>query len=130
MGLRKIRGNMDTQHGTWGVRTIVHENPFELHTILYLKPNKRCSWHKHDTAYNTFYVISGELTVKTDIGPNGQRNYTTITQGQSFTVKPGVFHEFQTKDADTTVYEIAYVKYNVNDIHREQLGGDIMEKNK
>jgi mannose-6-phosphate isomerase-like protein (cupin superfamily) len=114
---------MDTQHGTWGVRTRVHENPYELHTILYLKKEKRCSWHKHDHSYNTFYVISGELTVKTDIGPEHQ--YTTITQGQSFTVRPGVFHEFRTGNADTTIYEVAFVKYDNGDIHREELGGDI-----
>jgi len=118
---------MDTQHGTWGVRTRIWDDHASLHTILYLKPNKRCSWHKHAHAYNMFYVISGELTIKTDIGPNGQRNLTTITKGQSFTVQPGIFHEFRTGDKETTVYEIAYVKYNVTDIHREQLGGDIME---
>lgn len=116
---------MDTQHGTWGLRTRLWETPYELHTILYLKPNKRCSWHKHANAFNMFYVISGELTVKTDIGPTNQRNYTTITQGQSFTVKPGIFHEFRTGEAETTIYEVAYVKYDSGDIHREQLGGDI-----
>ena len=116
---------MDTQHGTWGERTRVWENPYELHTILSLIPGKRCSWHKHDHSYNMFYVISGELTIKTDIGPGTQRNYTTITQGQSFTVKPGVFHEFRTGDKNTTVYEIAYVKYSEHDIFREQLGGDM-----
>lgn len=116
---------MDTQHGTWGVRTRLWTTPYELHTILYLKPKKRCSWHKHEHSYNMFYVISGELTIKTDIGPLGQRNFTTITQGQSFTVKPGIFHEFRTGEKETTVYEIAYVKYNTNDIHRQQLGGDL-----
>ena len=119
---------MDTQHGTWGVRSRLWEDNASLHTVLYLKPNKRCSWHSHAYAYNMFYVISGELTIKTDIGPDNERSYTTITQGQSFTVKPGVKHEFRTGKAETTIYEVAYVKYDSRDIHRELLGGDIGNK--
>ena len=118
---------MDTQHGTWGERVRLFQDDNSLHTILTLKPNKRCSWHKHAHAYNTFYVISGELTVKTDVGPNDQRSYTTIRQGQSFTVKPGVMHEFQTKHMSTIIYEVAYVKYDTRDIYRELLGGDMVD---
>lgn len=124
VGCTKIRGNMDLQHGTWGKRYRIWETPTELHTILHLKKNKRCSWHKHIHAHNLFFVISGELTVKTDIGP--ERQYVTIMPGGiPFVVKPGVLHEFRTGDVDTIIYEIAYVKYDLDDIHREQLGGDI-----
>jgi mannose-6-phosphate isomerase-like protein (cupin superfamily) len=120
---------MDNQHGTWGERVRLFQDENSLHTILTLKPNKRCSWHKHGHAYNMFYVISGELTIKTDIGPGVQRNYTTIGPGQSFTVKPGVMHEFQTKGYPTIMYEVAYVKYDTRDIFREQVGGDMVVTN-
>jgi D-lyxose ketol-isomerase len=72
-------------------------------------------------------VISGILEIKTDIGPGTQRNFTTITEGQSFTVAPGTTHEFRTKGESTVIEEIAYVKYETTDIHREQLGGDLNE---
>jgi len=112
-------------HGTWGRRIVTRKTPYSLTTILYLDPNKRCSWHSHKHAYNQFYVISGILEIKTDIGPGDQRNFTTITAGQSFTVSPGAKHEFRTKHVDTVVEEIAYVEYDHTDIHREQLGGDL-----
>ena len=118
---------MDLQHGTWGRRVRLFQDENSLHTILYLEPHKRCSWHKHAHAYNMFYVVDGELTVKTDIGPNNQRNYTTIGHGQTFTVKPGIMHEFQTKAKPTIIYEVAYVKYDTRDIFREQLGGDMVD---
>ena len=88
-------------------------------TILYLFPNKRCSWHKHTTQYNQFFVISGRLGVKTVNG------LTEITPKQSFTVPPGVMHEFQTYDEPTIIEEVAYVKYDEYDIHRKKLGGDL-----
>ena len=117
-------------HGTWGRRIVTRETPYSLTTILYLKPMKRCSWHSHKRAWNQFYVISGELEIKTDICPGIQRNYTTIKEGQSFTVGPGVMHEFRTKDKITVIEEIAYVKYDSTDIHRELIGGDMVDEQK
>jgi mannose-6-phosphate isomerase-like protein (cupin superfamily) len=116
---------MDIQHGTWGERIRTYRTDNALITILYLKPNKRCSWHFHNTQYNQFFVIKGTLGVKTDVGPNNQRNLTKITERQSFTVRPGITHEFQTYDEPTIIEEVAYVKYDESDIHRKQLGGDL-----
>ena len=119
---------MTTQyHGTWGRRVVTRITPYSITTILYLDPNKRCSWHKHNHAFNQFFVISGALEIKTDIGPDKQRNFTRITEGQSFTVGPGVMHEFRTYAAKTVIEEIAYVEYDKTDIHRELIGGDMRE---
>lgn len=110
----------ETTHGTWGNRTRTFKWSGGIVTVLHLEPNKRCSWHYHNEAYNQFYVISGELGVKTDKG------YTTVLkEGQSFTVEPRVYHEFQTYSKPTIIEEIAYVKYDIKDISREQLGGDL-----
>lgn len=114
-------------HGTWGRRIVTRETPYSLTTILYLDPYKRCSWHSHKHAYNQFYVISGMLEIKTDIGPGTQRNKTKIFQGQSFTVEPGTMHEFRTKFEPTVIEEIAYVKYDSTDIFRELIGGDMVK---
>ena len=64
-----------------------------------------------------FFVIAGILGVKTENG------CSRLLEGQSFTVEPGVKHEFFTYDMETTIVEVAYVDYNHNDIHRERLGG-------
>jgi mannose-6-phosphate isomerase-like protein (cupin superfamily) len=111
-------------HGTWGRRVVTWQDDSKLVAILYLNPKKRCSWHKHAHSYNQFFVISGELVVKTDIGPDNQRNYTKITAGQNFCVGPGVYHEFRTGDKEAIIEEIAYVKYDASDICRNELGGD------
>jgi len=109
---------MNNSHGTWGERIRTFEWDGGIVTILALEPNRRCSWHRHITAYNQFYVISGILGVKTDKG------YTTkLNPGQSFTVDPGVYHEFQTYDDPAVIEEIAFVSYDANDIQRTTLGG-------
>jgi len=112
-------------HGTWGTRYVTWKTDTSLTAVLYLKPRKRCSWHKHAHAYNQFFVISGKLGVKTDIGPNDQRQIEIVGPGQTFTVPPGVTHEFQTYEVPTVIEEIAYVAYDPSDIHRTQLGGDL-----
>ena len=114
---------MDIQHGTWGERVRTFRTDSALVTILFLKPHKRCSYHFHNNSYNQFYVISGKLGVKTDIGPEPQT--TVIGPRQSFTVNPGIKHEFITYNEPTIIEEVAYVKYDESDIHRIQLGGDV-----
>ena len=116
---------MDIQHGSWGERIRTYRCDNALVTILYLRPNKRCSWHSHKTCFNQFFVVTGKLGIKTDIGPYGQRQITKIGPMQAFTVNPGVTHEFQTYDEPTIIEEVAYVKYDPSDIFREQLGGDL-----
>ena len=115
---------MDRQHGTWGERVRTFKTDNCLVTILYLKANKRCSWHKHSTAYNQFFVIKGKLGVRTNIGPEQETDTAIVEEGQSFIVKPGIHHEFITYDEPTTIEEVAYVKYDESDILRTRLGGD------
>lgn len=112
---------MQQFHGTWGERVVTRKTDTTLTTILYLKPNRRCSWHSHKTAYNQFYVISGMLGVVTDM--SDETLTTVLTEKQSFTVQPGVFHEFRTYDVPTIVEEIAYVEYDLGDIYRQKIGG-------
>lgn len=115
------------EHGTWGKRWVTRLTDTSCTAILFLKPNKRCSWHSHKYAYNQFFVVFGELWVKTDIGPDGQRNVTQVKAEQSFTVKPGVKHEFRTGNKDAVIEEIAFVEYDKGDIHRDLLGGNISD---
>jgi D-lyxose ketol-isomerase len=67
------------------------------------------------------------LWIKTDIGPDNERNITKIGPEQSFTVPPGVTHEFRTGAEPTIIEEIAYVEYDSHDIDRKLLGGNLNE---
>jgi len=89
-------------------------------TILFLRPNQRCSWHSHKQVWNQFTCISGCLGIKTDKG-----YVTKLYPKQTFTVEPGVMHEFQTYGHKTIIEEIAYVIYNEHDIDRETIGGPL-----
>ncbi len=106
---------------TWGQRYKLFENDLNEVCYLNLDPNERCSWHKHEHKKNFFFVIDGELTVKTQWGE------VDLTQGEFFTVNPGDFHEFQTHEHRTRIIEVAYVSLDPSDIQREKLGGPLDE---
>ncbi len=60
------------------------------------------------------------------MGIRTDKGYVTkLYPKQTFTVEPGVFHEFQTYDEEAVVEEIAYVAYDEYDINREVLGGPL-----
>jgi mannose-6-phosphate isomerase-like protein (cupin superfamily) len=111
---------MEATHGLWGERVRTFSWDGGLVTILFLEPNKRCSWHKHVATWNQFTCISGEVRIKTEKGYT-----TTLSPKQVFTVEPGVKHEFQTGDVSAIVEEVAFVKYDETDIQRENVGGDV-----
>ena len=115
---------MDQTHGTWGNRLRTFQWSGGIVTLLWLRPNQRCSYHVHKTAYNKFTVIEGKLGVKTDKG-----YITVVLPKQSFVVEPGVYHEFQTYEKRCIMEEIAYVRYDENDIVRKTLGGELKNGN-
>ena len=111
---------MECTHGTWGIRLKTFAWDGGLVTLLFLEPNRRCSWHYHKAVYNQFTCVSGKVGIKTD-----KEHTTWLTERQSFTTEPGEYHEFQTGEEGAVVEEIAYAKYCPNDIHREKLGGPL-----
>jgi mannose-6-phosphate isomerase-like protein (cupin superfamily) len=109
-------------HGTWGERLRTFCWDGGIVTLLWLKPNKRCSWHSHKTAWNRFICIKGEVGIRTDKG-----YVTHLTPKQMFEVEPGVTHEFQTYDKETIIEEICYTRYNPEDIYRIEEGGPLTD---
>lgn len=104
---------------TWGTRERLHQDDLSETYVLVLNPNQRCSYHNHDAKSNFFYVVDGELTVKTEWGS------VVLKQSESFTVHPPDMHEFSTGKLPTKIVEIAYVKLKPDDINRENIGGPI-----
>ncbi len=110
---------MERTHKTWGEKTNIFQNDLCEVSVLELQPGQRCSWHRHQSKYNQFYVLEGEIFILTEWGP------AVVEKGQTFTTKPGEWHEFQTTDKCAIVIETMYVKYEESDIERETLGGPI-----
>lgn len=108
------------QHGTWGERLRTFQWDGGLVTLLFLQPNKRCSWHVHKANWNQFTLITGKVGIKTD------RGFETILKNpkDTFTVEPGVWHEFRVYE-HSVVEEVAYRMFDENDIDRKELGGDL-----
>jgi quercetin dioxygenase-like cupin family protein len=110
---------MRVLHKSWGVKTELFKNDLCEVSVLQLNAGQRCSWHRHRSKWNQFYVIEGSLTIKTEDGE------TKVNQGQVFTTNPLQWHEFQTPDSQALVQEIMYVKYECEDIERRIKGGSL-----
>ena len=110
---------MERTFKTWGTKTNTFQNDLCEISILDLKPNQRCSYHRHATKFNEFYVIRGELFIKTEWGTE------RVGEGQVFTTRPGEWHEFQTHKTPCLVQEAMFVRYSAEDIERKTLGGPL-----
>jgi len=108
---------MERTKKSWGEKNNIFCNDLCEVSVLNLNPWQRCSWHRHDTKYNLFYVLSGKLILKLEDGE------TTVLPGQIFTTVPGEYHEFQTWEDPTVCIEVMFVKYDAHDIQRVTLGG-------
>ncbi len=107
---------------TWGQRHKLYDNHLCEVCYLDLEPYQRCSYHFHNSKSNYFFVITGELTVKTEWGT------VNLGPNESFTVHPQDKHEFQTGMAPTRIIEVAYVKLDSEDIYRGKLGGPLKDE--
>lgn len=108
---------MERTRKSWGIKNNLFQNDLCEVSILELEANQRCSWHSHRTKFNQFYVIKGLLYIKLEDG------VTEVKPGQIFTTSPGEMHEFQTHELPALIQEIMYVRYDPEDIDREQIGG-------
>lgn len=115
---------MERTHKTWGDRWNIWRNDTAEVSVLDLKANRRCSWHRHQAKYNLFFVLEGMLFIKTEDGEDG---LAKVKPGQVFTTRPGEYHEFQTHQLPAKIIEVMYVKYEPGDIEREKLGGPLNE---
>jgi mannose-6-phosphate isomerase-like protein (cupin superfamily) len=113
---------MERTMKTWGEKKNIFQNDLCEVSVLDLVPNQRCSWHRHQTKFNTFYVIEGELFIKTEWG------VAQLLPGQDFTTRPMEWHEFQTSKLPCKVIEVMYTQYDAEDIERETLGGSIEQE--
>lgn len=100
----------------WGERRRILLNDLVEIDHLIIKKDTYCSWHKHAHKSNKFYVISGKLKIKTELGE------TVLNPNDVFDVHAPTMHQFIALE-DTVLIECAYLKIDPNDIIRESLGG-------
>jgi mannose-6-phosphate isomerase-like protein (cupin superfamily) len=107
----------------WGTTESVLLTPlFELHRLT-IKPNSRCSMHKHRMKHNGFTVISGRLFVDVEKNDYPLTDTTLLKPGETTTVAPGEYHCFRTGAAGCVAVEFYYVAPLADDIKRKDHGG-------
>lgn len=110
---------MERTHKSWGDKTNIFCNDSCEVSVLRLNPNQRCSWHKHQAKYNLFFVLEGEIFIRTDWG------ISKVRKDGIFTTRPGEYHEFQTHEKSALIIETMYVQYEPDDIQRDRVGGPL-----
>ena len=108
---------MERTRKSWGEKENIFCNDLCEVSVLRLEPMNRCSWHRHQAKFNLFYVLEGSILIKMDEAP------VRVDRGQTFTTRPGEWHEFQTGEHPALVIEVMYVKYEAEDIERQSVGG-------
>jgi len=113
---------MNRELKIWGERWLVRKDSTHAVSYLEVKAGHRCSWHSHNTKYNLFVVLDGEL--KLVIEEMDVKAVVTLRRGESFVINPGQWHEFRAV-TDCMVIEEMYVEYNESDIDRKIVGSKI-----
>jgi mannose-6-phosphate isomerase-like protein (cupin superfamily) len=113
---------MKREMKVWGERWLLRQDSTHAVSFLILEKGTQCSWHKHQSKYNLFVVLSGKIGIVTEqfSGPKE----VILEKGECFTTKPGEFHKFIAYE-DSQVAEEMFVEYDEGDIQRETLGGKI-----
>jgi mannose-6-phosphate isomerase-like protein (cupin superfamily) len=111
---------MKREAKVWGERWLIRQD--STHAVSYLKIEKgyECSFHRHQEKYNLFVVLSGRIAIIVEQFDHNSTVY--LTEGQSFTTKPGERHKFVGFE-NSDVIEEMYVEYREDDIQRENKGG-------
>lgn len=99
----------------WGWNDEILRTDFFSLNVLHVDKDTECSYHQHQHNYNLFYLISGKLRIKSELGE------VVLEPGQNFLLHPGVKHQFYGIE-DCKVIEFIYVQFDPSDIQRSSIG--------
>jgi len=102
----------------WGCTTRIRPGVHHLS----IKKGGYCSKHRHLHKSNWFYVVSGELRIKTWKNDYDLCDETVLLPGDYCVVHPDEYHLFQAL-RQTEVIEGYFIELDEGDIEREDVGG-------
>lgn len=115
----------------WGTTTPLIVTPmFELHRLDII-PWHRCSLHRHQFKHNAFYVLRGGLFIDTALPERhpdtdiGDYEKVWLDPGRTYTIAPGVRHQFRTASSFCVALEMYYTEPLSEDIIRSIEGGPV-----
>jgi mannose-6-phosphate isomerase-like protein (cupin superfamily) len=113
----------DIADKVWGRTWLVFRGPgFSVHFIEY-KQGMACSWHKHRSKANFFYVLSGLLQIH-ERRPDGTCDITVLPNGGGHMTPPGRVHRFYGEQSGSAL-EIYWGEMEEDDITRLAPGGPV-----
>jgi len=104
----------------WGSREVLFKNDNVEITLLRLNKGSYSSFHNHKAKSDKFVLISGEVTINTELGE------TTLKPEQSLVIDPPLLHQFIVEE-NSIMVEISYSTLDPEDIKRIYQGGRIID---
>jgi mannose-6-phosphate isomerase-like protein (cupin superfamily) len=114
---------MNREVKIWGERWLIRQDSTHAISYLKVKEGHRCSWHVHQEKYNLFVVLEGEF--KIIIAEEGTKVEIILKAGETLTIKPNQWHEFQGVTSCQVIEEM-YIEYREDDITRKNQGGKVV----
>lgn len=102
----------------WGFEKWIVNKPEYCGKVLFIKQNKRCSWHYHILKDETFFIYSGKILLKySDENAYDTAKEIVLTKGDSFHIYRNMKHqmialedteliEFSTQHFDSDSYRL------------------------
>ena len=101
----------------WGYEKWIVNKPEYCGKLLFLKKDKRCSWHYHKIKDEVFYLQSGKLLVKYSEQDDIEKAQEMILEpGQNFHVYIGLRHQMLAIE-DSELFEFSTQHFD-EDSHR------------
>jgi mannose-6-phosphate isomerase-like protein (cupin superfamily) len=112
------------QGKVWGETHTIIDQAGVHAELLKIKPNRKCSKHRHRHRYNAFHCIKGRLTIRVWKSDYDLVDETVLLDGQSCVVPPGEWHEFESL-GEVLALEWYWSESHKNDIERANCGGKV-----
>ena len=97
----------------WGNEVSIGYEPYYTVKLMTITPGYQCSIHSHSFKTESFYLISGKLTVETINTKTGITTITNLTEGfDNITILPNTPHRFYCADDNEVKFiEVSTAEY-------------------
>ena len=90
----------------WGKEIVICNSPRYCGKILVVEPGKKCSLHFHVVKHETFYLMSGLISMRT-IHSDGSSEVFIMSPGDILEVTPGLVHQFESLEGVSQILEVS-----------------------